>query len=76
MSDGYGLFLPPKTPADIVGKVHRDTLAALAHPPVRQRFVEIAASIVISTPAELANLLKSDMDKWGPIIKELGIKPE
>ncbi len=76
VSDGYGLFLPPKTPDDIVGKVHRDTVAALAHPPVRQRFVEIAASIVISTPAELTNLLKSDMDKWGPIIKELGIKPE
>jgi tripartite-type tricarboxylate transporter receptor subunit TctC len=76
VSDGYGLFLPPKTPREIVNKVHDDTVAALAHPPVRQRLSDLAASTVISTPAELATLLKDEMDKWGPIIKELGIKPD
>jgi tripartite-type tricarboxylate transporter receptor subunit TctC len=76
VTDGYALFFPPRTPAEIVNRVRDDTIAALGHPPVRQRFEELAASIVTSTPTELANLLKSDMDKWGPIIKELGIKPE
>jgi tripartite-type tricarboxylate transporter receptor subunit TctC len=76
VSDGYALFFPPKTSPEIVNKVHDDTVAALAHPPVRQRFGEIAASPVISTPTELAALLRSEMNKWGPIINELGIKPE
>jgi tripartite-type tricarboxylate transporter receptor subunit TctC len=76
VSDGYALFFPPKTSPRIVNKVHDDTVAALAHPPVRQRLGEIAASPVNSTPTELATLLTSEMDKWGPIIKELGIKPD
>jgi tripartite-type tricarboxylate transporter receptor subunit TctC len=74
--DGYGLFFPPKAPAELVRKVRDDTVAALAHPPVKQRLEEIAASPVTSTPAELASLLKSEMAKWGPIIKELGIKAD
>jgi tripartite-type tricarboxylate transporter receptor subunit TctC len=76
VSDGYALFLPPRAPAEIVNKVHDDTVAALAHPPVRQRLGEIAASTVTSTPIELAALMKSEMNKWGPIIKELGIKAD
>jgi tripartite-type tricarboxylate transporter receptor subunit TctC len=76
VSDGYALFFPPKTSPKIVNKVHDDTVAALAYPPVRQRLGEIAASPVNSTPTELATLLTSEMDKWGPIIKELGIKPD
>jgi tripartite-type tricarboxylate transporter receptor subunit TctC len=75
-TDGYALFFPPRTPIEIVNKVREDTVVALADPSVRQRFEELAASIVTSTPTELANLLKSEMDKWGPIIKELGIKPD
>jgi tripartite-type tricarboxylate transporter receptor subunit TctC len=76
VTDGYALFLPPRTPAGIVNKVHDDTVAALAHPPVRQRLAEIAASTVTSTPAELAASMKSEMNKWGPIIRELGIKAD
>jgi tripartite-type tricarboxylate transporter receptor subunit TctC len=76
VSDGYGLFLPPKAPAEIVRKVHDDTVAALADPQVQQRFGEIAASVVTSTPNELTTLLKSEMEKWAPIIKKLGIKPD
>ena len=76
VTDGYGLFLPPKTPGEIVSKVHDDTVAALAHPLVRQRLGALAASTVTSTPAELATSLLGEMDKWGPIIKDLGIKLE
>jgi len=44
---------------------------------VPQRAVSaLAASPGTSTPAELADLLKSEMAKWGPIIKELGIKAD
>jgi tripartite-type tricarboxylate transporter receptor subunit TctC len=57
-------------------KIHIDTVAALAHPSVKQRFEAIGAPVTSSTPAELSALLKSDMQRWGPIIKEAGIKPE
>jgi tripartite-type tricarboxylate transporter receptor subunit TctC len=76
VTDGYAFFFPPKTPAELVKKIHDDTVAALAHPSVKQGLEAIAASPVTSTPAELAALLKTEMEKWGPIIKELGIKPD
>jgi tripartite-type tricarboxylate transporter receptor subunit TctC len=75
-SSWYALYVPAKTPADIVRKLHDDTVAALAHPQVKQRLAEIATAITPSTTAELAALLKSDMDQWGPIIKAANIKGE
>ena len=53
-----------------------DIVAALAYPQLKQRFADIATSVTPSTPAELAALLKSDMELWGPIIKASNIKGE
>jgi tripartite-type tricarboxylate transporter receptor subunit TctC len=72
----WALFVPAKTPAEIVTKIHADTVAALAHPSVRQRYDAIGVPVITSTPAELAALLASEIQKWGPIIKAAGIKAE
>lgn len=72
----WALLVPAKTPTEIVMKVHDDTVAALAHPSVKQRYEATGAPIISSTPTELAALLKSEMQKWGPIVKAAGIKPE
>jgi len=72
----YALFLPAKTPPDIVKKVHDDTVSALAHPAVKQNLESMGADVMPSTPAELADHLQSEMAKWRPIIRELGIKGE
>jgi len=76
VSSWYALFLPPKTPAEIVGKIYIDAVAAIAHPQTKQRFADIGTIAESSTPAELTALLKSELDKWGPIIKEMSIKPD
>jgi tripartite-type tricarboxylate transporter receptor subunit TctC len=76
VSAWYGLYVPARTPAEIVSKLHRDTTAALAQAQVRERLGDIAAIAVSSTPQELAALLKSDMALWGPIIKAAGIRGE
>jgi tripartite-type tricarboxylate transporter receptor subunit TctC len=74
LSDGYALFFPARTPPEIINKVHDDTVAAVAYPSVQQRLEAIAASPVTSTPKELAAWMKSEMEKWGPLITDLGIK--
>jgi len=76
VSDGFGLYVPAKAPAEIVRKVRDDTVSTLAHPTVKQRLEEIAMTVITSTPIELAALLKSETAKWGPIIKEAGIKAD
>jgi tripartite-type tricarboxylate transporter receptor subunit TctC len=72
----WGVYLPAKTPDEIIRKVNADTAAALAHPSVAQRYDSIGAPIVTTTPAEAAALLQSEIKKWGPIVKDAGIQPE
>jgi tripartite-type tricarboxylate transporter receptor subunit TctC len=56
--------------------VNGDVIAALAQPTVKQRFDELAVVVAASTPAELIAHLKSEMEKWGAVIKEANIKAE
>jgi tripartite-type tricarboxylate transporter receptor subunit TctC len=70
----YAFFVPARTPPSIVAKFHADTVTALADPVIRQRLDQLGVGVVGSTPGELGAFLKSEMDKWGPIIKEAGIK--
>src|SRR5215213_7585042 len=70
VSSWFGFFVPAKTPPDIIARINADTNAALAHPPVRSRFEELGATPRGSTPEQLAAFLKSEMEKWGPVIRE------
>ena len=70
----FGFFVPAKTPQDIVARINADTNAALAHPSVKTRLEELGATPKGSTPAELANFLKSEIEKWGPVIREAKIR--
>jgi tripartite-type tricarboxylate transporter receptor subunit TctC len=71
-----GLFMPARTPPDIVAKVHKDVVATLTHSLVRAKLEEMGVEVTPSTPAELAAYLQSEMAKWGPIIKKIGIKSD
>ena len=72
----YAFFAPAKTPPAIIAKFNADTVKALADPVIRQRIDQLGVRVIGSTPAELGAFLKSEMDKWGPIIKSAGIKVE
>jgi len=74
VSSWFALFVAARTPAEIIAKLHRDAVAALQHPPVKARYAQLGATVVGSGPAELAAHLKSEMDRWGPVIKAAGIK--
>ncbi len=69
----FGLFVPAKTPPEIVAKIHSSAATALADPGVRERLEHLGVLLVGSTPDEFASYLKAELDKWGPIIKEAGI---
>jgi tripartite-type tricarboxylate transporter receptor subunit TctC len=72
----FGFFVPAKTPPDIVARINADTNAALAHASVKPRFEELGATPKGSTPEQLAAFLKSEIDKWGPVIREAKIRVE
>jgi hypothetical protein len=70
-----GFFLPAKPPIEIAGKVHADTVTALADPAIRTKLEEGGAVVTGSTLDALASFLHSEMEKWGAVIKEANIKP-
>ncbi|HKA78764.1 MAG TPA: tripartite tricarboxylate transporter substrate binding protein [Xanthobacteraceae bacterium] len=73
MSSWIALFLPAKTPPQIVSKLHADTVALLTDPATKRKLEDMGVVVAGSTPAELAATFKADIEKWGPIIKENGI---
>jgi tripartite-type tricarboxylate transporter receptor subunit TctC len=72
----FAFWVPVRTPPDVVARINADTNAALAHASVKPRFEELGADPKGSTQAELAAFLKSEIDKWGPLIQEAKLRVE
>ena len=70
----FGLYAPAGTPADIVRRLNAEVNALIVQPATVQRFAELGAEPLGGTPEALSAFLRSEQDKWGKIIRELGIK--
>jgi tripartite-type tricarboxylate transporter receptor subunit TctC len=71
-----GIFAPLKTPPEIVARVRRETAAFLKDPAVLKIFSEQQIVASYRDSDEFAKYIRAELDKWGPIIKTLGIKGE
>jgi tripartite-type tricarboxylate transporter receptor subunit TctC len=71
-STWYGLLVPAGTPKPIVDRLNAETRKALASPAVSQQFVKQGLEPVSSTPAEFAAYLRSEVAKWGKVVKASG----
>jgi tripartite-type tricarboxylate transporter receptor subunit TctC len=69
----YAIFVPAKSPAEIVAKMNADVIAALADPAVKARLEDLGLFVGGSTPQALGSYLKAETEKWAPIIKAAGI---
>jgi tripartite-type tricarboxylate transporter receptor subunit TctC len=76
VSSWYGLYLPAKTPPDIIAKANTDAVAMLSQPAIKAKFAPLGILAQGSTPAELAAKNVGDAALWGPVIKEANIKVE
>jgi len=69
-----GVFAPAKTSNEIVQKLSRDLAKALADTSLVEKLGRNAYTVGSSSPHELANILKTDTEKWEAVIKTTGIK--
>ena len=72
----FGLFAPARTPKSIVMKINRDVVAVLKLPEARDALLALGAEAVPTSPEEFGAFVKQEIDKWGRVIKEAGIKSE
>ncbi|MBB6558950.1 tripartite-type tricarboxylate transporter receptor subunit TctC [Acidovorax soli] len=71
-----GFLAPAGTPKAIVARLNTEINAALKLPEVRAKLEAAGIEIQGGTPQEYAALIKSDLAKWGKVVKEAGIQPE
>jgi tripartite-type tricarboxylate transporter receptor subunit TctC len=78
VTDGgwYGIFAPPRTPAEIVGKLHAEIKAALAAPLVHDRLGVLGLDPIGNTPAEFASFIGAKVAAYAEMVKLAGIEPE
>jgi tripartite-type tricarboxylate transporter receptor subunit TctC len=72
----FGLFAPAGTPRAVIDRLNREAVAALALPDVKQKMAGHGVEAASSTPEALAQLLVSEIERWGKVIREAGIKAE
>ncbi len=76
MAVWYAAYGPAGMPKEIVARLNAEIGRILALPEVKKRMADIAVETAQSSPEELASLTRADADKWGRIIKQLGITPQ
>ena len=76
MQSWHGIFVRNGTPTEIVDRIARETAIAVRSPEVTERFRALGVQGIGSTPAEFGAFFGGEMDRWGRIIREAGIKAE
>ncbi len=72
----FGISVPAKTPAAIVARLAKEMQAVLKEPAVIKRWEEIGAESSTMPPAEVTKFIQAEIDKWVPVVKASGAKPE
>jgi tripartite-type tricarboxylate transporter receptor subunit TctC len=75
-SDWWGIIAPAGTPAPIVDKLHAAIEEVLRSADTLKNLDQQGAKPLHMTTAEFGAYIKSEMDKWGPVVQKAGIKAE
>lgn len=72
----WGIFAPPRTPADVIARFHAETTTVISSPAFQKRLDEQGGAVVKMSPAEFGKLMVAEQNKWLDVIKRAGIKGE
>ena len=72
----FGIGAPGHTPAEIVARLNREINAGLADPDFAARLADLGGTIVAGSPAEFAELIADETEKWGRVVRAGNLKAE
>jgi tripartite-type tricarboxylate transporter receptor subunit TctC len=75
-SQWYGILAPRGTPAEVVQRLHDESLKALRSSAVTERFAQDSAIASSESAAQFAAFIAAEQKTWGAIVKRAGIKPD
>ena len=71
-----GMFVPGKTPPDVIAKINGEISKVLNSAEVKARLVPQGMDIATGPPSELKSIIASDYAQWGKVMSTAGIKGE
>ena len=74
MNSMTGIYAPGKTPAAIINRLNQEIVRALNRADVKERFLNVGVEVVASSPEQFAATIKSEIAKWGKVMRDAGIK--
>ncbi|MNC87897.1 Tripartite tricarboxylate transporter family receptor [compost metagenome] len=72
----WAMFAPSGTAAEVVDRLNGEVARIIADTEIKNRFAAEGAESVGGSPRDFASFLKADYDKWGKVVKGVGIRPE
>ena len=72
----FGLVAPAGTPQAIVARLHEAWAAGSAAPEARAAFDNISGNLRVTTPQQFAEFIRAENQRWGGLIRKLGIKAD
>jgi len=70
----FGFYAPSKTPREAVDRLNREVQKVMQEPVVRERFRTLAVNLAPAmTPEQFAAYVRSEHDRYGKLLKELGL---
>jgi tripartite-type tricarboxylate transporter receptor subunit TctC len=72
----FGMVAPPGTPKDVINKLNAEVVKALNTPELRQRLTDGGSEVIGNSPEEADRFLKSEITKWGKVVKAAKITAE
>jgi tripartite-type tricarboxylate transporter receptor subunit TctC len=75
-SSWYGICAPRNTPVEVIDKLNKQINAGLADAKIKARLADLGGTILSGSPEDFGNLLASETEKWGKVVRFAGIKAE
>jgi tripartite-type tricarboxylate transporter receptor subunit TctC len=72
----YGMLAPAKTPQPVVTKLNKEIARLLHQPDVKEKLAADGADAVGNTPEQFGAHIKSEVAKYGKLVKQIGLKAE
>jgi len=72
----FGLVAPTGTPKDIIAKLNAEALKAVKLPDYQKRMNDLGYEIIAGSPEQMAERIKGEIARWGPVVKASGAKVE
>lgn len=72
----YAVVAPASTPKAIVDKLNSQLISVLNNPEIKTQLNSKGFDVITSTPTQTADYIKSEVVKWGPIVKKSGASAE